>query len=304
MPPPSPLRRSVLSALALSPFLLAGRLRAQADAQQASTPDVEPRHRLAISWPASMPSDSRGFYPIELLQMALQRAGGVYRLVPARGEMSQARSLREVELDRGIDVAWTFSTRGIEQRLRPIRIPIDRGLLGWRLFLARAGHAAPADERALRAQRLVQGHDWADLTVLAHNGFRVAAASDYGGMFQLLRSGRIDLFPRSVSEIWAELDGPQGEQLQVLAQWALVYPAPVYYFVRRQREDLALMIERGLLECLSDGGMKELFLRHFRRPIQHSKLDSRRQLRLVNPDLDPATPIDQPSLWFSPSLGF
>ncbi|MCG6118752.1 MAG: transporter substrate-binding domain-containing protein [Aquimonas sp.] len=257
---------------------------------------------LVVSWPASMLDDPRGHYPIELLQLALRHAGERYRIEPARGDLSQSRSLVNLELGRGLDVAWTFSTRERERRLLPVRIPIDRGLLGWRLLLVREDSPAAAgvDEPALRALRLAQGHDWPDLAVLRHNGLRVAGGSSYTGLFEMLRLGRIDAFPRSVSEIYAELQADRAHGLTVLPGWTLQYPAPAYFFVNRERPELAAEIEAGLRSALADGSWTEVFQRHFGPALTRAQLSQRRALVLENPDLHPSTPLADPSLWYRP----
>lgn len=286
-------RRQILVALSTAPLTLALPAAARA---------VDAREPLVVSWPASMLDDPRGHYPIELLRLALDRAGGTREVVPARVDLSQSRSLLNLERGRELDVAWTFSTQERERRLLPVRIPIDRGLLGWRLLLVHSTSpvAAGVDAAGLRALRLAQGHDWPDLQILRHNGLRAASATCYEGLFEMLRLDRIDAFPRSVSEVYAELETAKARDLSILPGWALHYPAPAYFFVNPERPGLAAEIEFGLRSALSDGSFDELFLRHFGSALARADLAKREVLELVNPDLHPSTPLRDPSLWYQP----
>ncbi|MDF5908870.1 hypothetical protein P4132_22185 [Pseudomonas aeruginosa] len=73
-------------------------------------------------------------YVVELLQLALARSGGDYRLEPSAQPMPQSRAqLRLEQDDPGLQVMWAQSRDDLEETLLPIRIPIYRGLIGWRI---------------------------------------------------------------------------------------------------------------------------------------------------------------------------
>jgi hypothetical protein len=82
-----------------------------------------------------MLGDARGSYPIALLHLALEKSGTDYQLVPSGQAMSQHRTLRQLGSNNGLDVVWTMTSPEREKELRPIRIPIDRGLI-WLAFIA------------------------------------------------------------------------------------------------------------------------------------------------------------------------
>ena len=153
--------------------------------------------------------DDRDRYPVQLLTLALRKAHSSYELKPHPVFMLQVRAMREVEQRSGLDVVWTMTSKEREQALLPIRIPIDRGLLGWRLLLVRPAMTARFAEvtslAELRALRGGQGADWPDTSILRDAGLTVDESARYGDLFQKLAAGRIDYFPRSVQEIWGEL---------------------------------------------------------------------------------------------------
>ncbi|WP_143039949.1 transporter substrate-binding domain-containing protein [Rheinheimera pacifica] len=263
---------------------------------------------VIYSWPATMLDDPRGHYPIALLHLALEKSASHYKPEPSKRDQAQWRTLRQLENGNGMDVVWTFASAEREQKLLPVRIPIDRGLLGWRLLLIRqqdAGRfAGITTAEQLQALRAVQGHDWPDLQILQHNQFNVIPSTHYAGMFTMLQLGRADYFPRSISEIQSELQTKAGHHLAIADHLVLYYPAPLYYFVNPNRPQLAQAIEQGLRSALHDGSMRQLFLQHFAGTIAQAELAKRRVIRLDNPFLHPDTPLQDDNLWFNPELGY
>ncbi|MDP2715025.1 ABC transporter substrate-binding protein [Rheinheimera sp.] len=263
---------------------------------------------MIYSWPATMLDDPRGHYPIALLHLALEKSGSHYLPVPSKRDQAQWRTLRQLESGNDMDVVWTFASAEREENLLPVRIPIDRGLLGWRLLLIRqqdrAQFAGISTAEQLQPLRAVQGHDWPDLPILQHNQFNVTPSTYYHGMFAMLQLGRVDYFPRSLSEIQSELQTKAGDSLAIADNLALYYPAPLYYFVNPNRPQLAQAIEQGLRLAMHDGSMQQLFLQHFADAIAQAELTERRVIRLNNPFLHPDTPLQDNSLWFNPELGY
>lgn len=263
---------------------------------------------VTYSWPDTMLDDPRGHYPIALLHLALDKAGSRFEPVPSKRDQAQWRTLRQLESGKGMDVVWTFTSIEREQRLLPVRIPIDRGLLGWRLLLIRQQDSeqfANINQAAqLKPLRAVQGHDWPDYSILKHNEFNVISSTHYQGMFIMLQLGRVDYFPRSISEIQSELHSHTGLELAIAPGLVLHYPAPLYYFVHADNTALANDIEQGLRLAIADGSMQQLFLQHFADDIAKAQLLQRHVIQLQNPFLPKHTPLQDSSLWFTPERGY
>ena len=253
---------------------------------------------------AESSADERDRYPVQLLALALRKAHSSYELKPHPVFMLQVRALRELEQGSGLDVVWTMTSREREQALLPIRIPIDRGLLGWRLLLVRPAMTARFAEVTsldrLRALRCGQGADWPDTAILRGAGLAVDESARYGDLFQKLAAGRIDYFPRSVLEISGELENHRAEGFVIEPTLALHYPAAMYFFVNRQRPGLAAEIRRGLEIALLDGSFEALFTQNFGADLKRARLDKRRVLEIGNPLLPPETPLADGRLWVRP----
>ncbi len=249
-------------------------------------------------------ADERSNYPLALLKLSLQKADANLVLAPSPVRMQQGRSLRSLAQGKLVDVLWTVTTREREAALLPIRIPIDRGLIGWRLLIIRQrdrqAFSAIDDAPGLAAMRAGQGHDWPDTDVLKAQNFTLSTSSAYENLFKMLALGHIDYFPRSVNEIWPEVDARRAMNFEVAPRIVLRYPQALYYFVNKDNTALATAIETGLRAALKDGSMMKLFVQHHGDAIARARLSERTVIEIANPTLPPATPLSDRALWFTP----
>ena len=288
---PTPTRRRALLRL---PLLLAARpLLAQP-----GEPVRLPRH-------ISMP-DPQLAYVRRIVELALSRGSNRLAIHPVDLDMTQGRTL--VELAAGhapIDLMWTMTDIQRESSgLLPVRIPIDRGLLGWRLLLVRKGELAQWQRvRTLKdlGQRMAgQGHDWPDTAILRANGLQVGTSSGYDALFRMLAAGRIDYFPRSILEIDAEMAGGRFPELAIAPGLMLHYPAAAYLFVSPTRPDLAAELKTGLEAAIADGSFQRLHREQYGAVIKAHPIAPDRVIKLSNPLLPPETPIQRKELWIQP----
>ncbi len=253
---------------------------------------------------AESTNDERAEYPIALLRLCEKRAGTQFQLRPSQFRAQQGRNLIQLEQGQGIDIVWTLTSPEREQNLLPIRIPIDRGLIGWRLLLIRDADAAlfakVQNKEDLAALRAGQGHDWPDVSILKSNHFNVATSTTYEGLFHMLAQGHIYYFPRSVSEIWPELQAHSALPLQIENNLVLHYPSALYFFVKKSNVQLAKTLESCLNEATRDGSLRDLFNNYFSDSLKRAQLSRRRIIFLTNPLLSPATPLSKAEYWYSP----
>lgn len=249
-------------------------------------------------------ADMRANYFSELLSLCLAKSGKAYLLKPSAFHVQQARALKLIEMNNGIDVFWTFTTSEREKKLMPIRIPIDRGLFGWRLFLIKASNQILFNEINTAPQlaklRAGQGHDWPDTDILQANHFLISGSTTYESLFEMLARNHIQYFPRALMEVELELNAHPNYDLAIEPRLALHYPTALYFFVNKKNTELAADIEKGLRKTIEDGSFKKLFDRHFSDTIRKSNLTKRTIITINNPLLPPKTPLSETRLWFSP----
>lgn len=263
-------------------------------AQPAAVPLTYPQHDTARV--------QHWHYLLALLQLAAERAGAAYEFHEATEPMTQARVVREIAGRTGrMDLAWTMTSIEREQQMIPVRVPIDRGLIGYRIaFVRREDQDRWADLRSLddlKRYTAGQGGDWPDTAVLRDNGLPVQTTSRYELLFDMLRKRRVDYFPRAVFELDGELAGPLAQDLVIEPHVLIRYPAASYLFVRPDLPQVAADLARGLEAAVADGSFQRLFHRHFGELIRRHRLAQRVTLTLRNPLLPPATPLHRPALW-------
>ncbi len=254
-------------------------------------------------------TDRRQEYFIDLLGLVLERTRdefGDYRLQRVDRHMFQDRALRYLERGRLIDVVWTMTSVTRERQALPVRIPLFRGLLGYRIFIIRESEQArfdAIDSLGLLADLVgVQGHDWPDLDILRHNGLNVMSSPTYGEIFELMGKGRYDYFPRGVTEAFHEVETHGALSLAVESRILLYYPTAMYFFVSPGNAALASRLERGLRSLVDDGTLDGFLRSHpLSRPaFELGNLEKRRRITLENPLLPPETPLDDQDLWYRP----
>ena len=244
-------------------------------------------------------------YALAQLQLALDKVGSPLQPRPSEHPMEQERALLSLEEGGSVDVVWSMTSIEREQRLLPVRIPLDKGLYGWRIALLRADRAqllrqvhSLGDLQALSAG---QGHDWPDTAILRHNGLPVVVTSSYDSLFRMLDAGRFDYFPRAVIEIWAEAKNRPDAAITVDRHLLLHYPTALYFFFSPRNPELADSVRAGMQLALADGSFDRLFMQHYGASLQQVDFAARRVLELNNPLLPAATPLQQRELWFSPA---
>lgn len=247
-------------------------------------------------------TDHRDIYALKLLGAALGRSASSYKLLPSQQAMTQRRALKELEDGSPlVQVVWCMTTKAREQQAFPIRIPIDKGLLGWRLaLLTKQNSDAFKSVRSIKdlsGFTAVQGHDWPDIDILRSNGLSVYGGTSYEGLFNMLAIGHADYFPRSVAEIGLESYQYADKNVVVDAHIALHYPNAFYYFVNKNNKKLAGAITQGLEAMIADGSYERMFHQYFDGYIKNAHFERRIIIELNNPLLPVSIPVGRKELW-------
>jgi len=245
-------------------------------------------------------------YRWKLLELALShtRAPGEapFRLLPYAEAATQNRGVLLLQ-SGAIDVVALGTNAEREAAMRPIKVDILRGIVGFRVFVIRAAdqtRIAGMDEEALRTQ-LTFGlnSQWADLPILRGNGFAVVTSTRYENLFGMLQGGRFDAFTRGLNEASREVAERRHDfpQLAVEQTKALYFPFPVYFWVRKDNAALAGRIERGLALSLADGSFRRLFESYHADEIAMLARQKRQVFRIGNPIL-PAGNVEPDTRWW------
>lgn len=229
-----------------------------------------------------------------LVELALDKTPeyGSYTLLRST-EISQGRALLELTRpeQRILDVANVATTAEREATLYPIAVPVDGGLLGFRVCLVKPDQLErfkgirSIDDLRESGIRIGQGTHWPDTPILEANGLRVITHPRFEVLFEMLRNRRFDCFARGISEVMFDLEHNRVDDLVVEPTLLFAYPLPSYLFAAREDHDTAHRLQLGIERALNDGSFAE-YLRHsFGRAIKELNLGARTVVTLDNPYL-------------------
>lgn len=232
-----------------------------------------------------------GNYYVSLLTMILEASkapGEEIVLHIADHQFSQARWIAEVQRSPGNHVMWTVTDRERETLLRPIPVPIFKGLEGKRMLVIRkedqAKFAAITTARELRGLVAGQGAHWPDVDILKANGFAVMEGVNRDNLYKMLAARRFDYFPRGVTEIDSERSLIAQYGLMVEPSLVLSYPAAMYFFVNKNNTELAQRLEKGWEIILRNGAFDKFFYNHPRIKTALAKMkDQKHIIEMENP---------------------
>jgi hypothetical protein len=297
----SPLRLTTSHALLrAAPLLLATLALLLNTTAQADTTRVRVPQNLT-EW------DQRNDYFVAALRLALDKTRdqyGDYLLEESSQPLTQSRAIAMLSEGAEVDVLWSMTSRLRETQMLPVRIPLLKGLMGYRIFIIRAEDEiwfkdiTTLDQ--LRELRAGQGHDWPDAEILRSNGLRVETSVDYENLFRMLHAGRFDFLPRAINEPWEEVKAREDLNLTIEKNLLLHYPTASYFFVSKNNPTLAERLRVGLETAIADGSFETLLLKH---PInafalKNVRMEQRHMLKLVNPLLPAETPLGRKELWW------
>lgn len=225
----------------------------------------------------------------QLLTAALnasKKPGETIQLVFNHTDLSQARWIAELQKGQRNQLIWTITTREREQLLRPIRVPLLRGLYGYRVLAIRPQSAsafAAVHSRAQLAQFTAgMNPHWPDATVFRDNQLPFSEGTFAVNLYRMLAAQRFDYFPRGIMEITEEQPLLDANQLQVESQLLIYYPSALYFFVNKHNVELAGRLERGLAQLLKSGDYDQLFYHHPSIVAALARMKNRRIIQLHN----------------------
>jgi hypothetical protein len=262
---------------------------------------------LEINYPKQdLKQDPNKIYIHELIELILAHTPKPYKLRILPFTMPQSRSIYEMTKANGqVDLLWSMTTDEREKKLIPIRIPIDKGLFGWRIPIIQNKHRSRFANiekiEDLYPYTAGQVHDWPDVDILKSNQLKVVVSTEYSPLFHMLERERFDYFPRSSIEIWQELETHKNMDLIADPHIVLHYPTAAYFFITKRRPDLANDFQIGFEKIILNGKFERLFQKYNQETILKSDLKSRKIIQLNNPLLDPKNlPLQRSELWFRP----
>jgi len=261
---------------------------------------------LVVRYPVPDSNDvfqNRVEYFTKQLFNALDKSGRPYQLVPSSVPHSSAGRSAQYIMSGRYDISWMHTSEEYESMLRPVRVPLLKGLIGWRIFIIRKESqkkfSAIETLDELKALLVGQGHNWPDNKILAANDFKLRTAPNRQYMVKMLAKGRVDFFPRSITEIWDEMKEYDKDELMVEKHLVLQYPSAFFFFMAKDNVQLAETLESGLLKAHQDGSFDAIFMEYFGDIIRRARLRERKVFSIHHPTLQLTLPLANKNFWFS-----
>jgi hypothetical protein len=264
--------------------------------------------RVLINHPESH-DDARYEYPKKLLRRILEITSAQFgpAIVETSGmSMSRSRALTALIEGKQLHVMAEAPKPDWNERLLCVRIPIRKGIQGYRIFLTRDEHKAVLDSIAsfeeFKALPTGSGSQWSTTRVMEEAGFNVIKGIDYEGLFGMLIRKRFITFGRGINEVFTEYDERRSKfnNLAIDERFALYIPLPTYFFVTPTQPQLKARIENGLNSLIHSGEFETIFHSEFGPLIERAQLDKRILFSIPNPNLTEDDPLEISHYWYKP----
>lgn len=276
---------------------------------------------LCLIWPSTLSADTVVIYPkpqsgqdvrtndlITLLKHSLEITKGThgpYKLQASDAVMTESRQRSALYQKQEINIVWSSTSKALEKKFLPIRIPLRKGLLGYRISLINEANQENIDKiktlTDLKSLTIGQGLGWGDVNIYKANGIEVQQ-THYNSLFKMVANNRVDLFPRGINEVFDEyrIQTKNISNIAVEKNLMIAYTWPYYFFTNKQNKVLAERIEYGLRKMIVNGSFDKFFLRYHGNSIKQANVHKRRIIRIHNDLLPSTVPLSNKSLWFDP----
>lgn len=222
--------------------------------------------------------------------------------------LPRGRAFEIMSKGKGIDVVWGSATNERFEAYLPVKIPIYKGLIGWRLALVKRANqhllANVSTLDDLRKFTLGQHHNWSDYKIFQQNDFTISSGADRLALADMLVLGRFDFFPRAVIELEKELREYAEMDITLDPHVLIRYKSAYVFYVAKNNVELANALSKGLRSAKIDGSFDRLFERHFKALFERLDLQNRSIIELNNPLLPVEMLNIDAHFWISPNALF
>jgi ABC-type amino acid transport substrate-binding protein len=223
-----------------------------------------------------------------ILQLSEQKYGPAS--LKSSSKLEQARAFANMANNNGIDIFVGGIDRKREAAASPIYVPIDRGLLGFRLCLMHNKKPSFTNVKTLeelksRSVLFGMGSHWPDRKIFESQGFNTVTSPIYGSLFNMLVNDRFDCFVRSLAEIAPEIAERPNMPLKIEENLVFIYPFAEFLFVSNQNSALRERLNYGFERAIENGSFFDIFNQYHEEAMQIHDVYSRKLLIMENNDM-------------------
>ncbi|WP_323815984.1 hypothetical protein [Cellvibrio sp. NN19] len=238
---------------------------------------------------------SHRLYTDHLLAKAMEASVdkyGPYKIV--QQEQSSVLKRHLLDLEKGsISVATSMPIPEWMDNALAVRIPLMKGLASYRLFLGGKKHWQDFDKvkklADLKRFNIGQGDGWSTGKILEDNGFNVVYGPS-STLLAMLEANRFQLLMRGIFEAKPDLAAQQKStpELLLVDQFAVYTYLPMYFFVGKDKPELAGRLEYGLKKLHASGQMDALFNAYFADDLKLLNNKKTKVFYINNTNIDPS----------------
>ncbi|WP_114786333.1 hypothetical protein [Vibrio tetraodonis] len=244
---------------------------------------------------------------LAMLKLAIEKSGSDMTAIVDSNEVNQNRARQLVENGQ-LDIFDTGFDETLDGRFKPIYLPIDLGLTGWRLFIIHQDTQAKVENVKNVSQLspfvMGQGQGWGDIRILEASGLKVTTAPRIEILIKMVGGKRFDLFPLGATEVHQFLETYRGNQKQLMVenQLVLIYPYGRFFYIRNNDTELSDVMHKGLEAAFEDGSLQELLINHpfSSDAFTKANLAERTHIRIPSPTLTEGFKAIDNKWWYVP----
>lgn len=257
--------------------------------------------------PPESDNDLRHAYKIRVIKAALDATieqYGPYVIQTPSYSMNSLRAFNKLMLrESDINTVVGLPTKQREMDAIPIRIPIRRGLLNYRLMLVRNADLQEFQNirtaEQLKTKSVGMAVNWLTADVMKRQGYTIVYGTERDTLYNMLAHGRFDYMLLGVNEAYKEVEhhslGEQG--ISIVPGVAVYINMPSYIFVSKHEPLIAKRIRDGLEIMQGSGELHVLFEQEYGEYIQSAKLSERHIIKIHNPTLPDSIKLIEPEYW-------
>ncbi|MGL1959337.1 MAG: hypothetical protein OCD00_18770 [Colwellia sp.] len=250
----------------------------------------------------------KGYY-FQLIQLILKKSSLKFGPCEARlldHKYPLKRLVYYLRKNHLIDAAAFTVTQERNKNLLPIRIPISKGLIGYRLLMIHKEDIEKFSKinnlAELRNYTAGQGVGWADVKILESNNLPVVTTGSTKTLITMLGYKRFNYFPRGALQITTEIEANQDKPVTIEPSLVITYPSMIAFYVNSTNTKLAQRLEHGLKLAFADGSFHDFFNNHPSsiKALSNLNLKQRKNFKICNPILPAWVPLDKAEYWLEP----
>lgn len=177
----------------------------------------------------------------------------------------------------------------------PVYVPLDRGLLGYRICLTNKNK--PLNVSFKTPMHVIQEsihigilENLIDTNVYQENGFKVSSGNSYSSLVNMLKSQVFDCFSRSINEINLEALSLQmhkkgSELIEIDNKMIFIYPSANFIFTSSSNKKLHQGLSIGIGRAIENDSYYSIFNEHYANILLKHGIYERKLIFMSNYDM-------------------